>query len=110
MGAGKTRFTRALIKALGGNPRQVSSPTFVLLNLYDTPLLKVHHLDAYRVSSEADLEGIGFLELLEQPNAITLVEWPSRVPGLLPPHTLHLTITPTGETSREFELTGLSSE
>src|SRR5437762_1844653 len=47
LGAGKTQFTRGIVRALGGDARMVSSPTFVLLNVYDTPALKVFHLDAY---------------------------------------------------------------
>src|SRR6185436_17045742 len=49
LGAGKTQFTRGVVRALGGDVHAVSSPTFVLLNVYDTARLKVFHLDAYRV-------------------------------------------------------------
>jgi tRNA threonylcarbamoyladenosine biosynthesis protein TsaE len=84
LGAGKTQFTRGLVKALGGDGHAVSSPTFVLLNVYDTPRgLKVFHLDAYRVHGAEDFEAIGFAELLEQ-GGVIVVEWPSRVEALLP--------------------------
>src|SRR5688572_25263040 len=66
LGAGKTQFVRGLVRALGGNARAVSSPTFVLLNLYETPRFAVYHLDAYRVHGEEDFAAIGFAELLEQ--------------------------------------------
>lgn len=82
LGAGKTQFVRGLVTGLGGDGRCVSSPTFVLLNVYDTPKLKVYHLDAYRVGPE-DFEVIGFPELLEQ-GGLVVVEWPGRVAGLLP--------------------------
>src|SRR5205814_621560 len=49
LGAGKTQFTRGIVRALGGDAHAVNSPTFVLLNVYDTPSLRVFHLDAYRV-------------------------------------------------------------
>src|SRR5688572_22674006 len=62
LGAGKTQFVRGLVRGLGGDARAVSSPTFVLLNVYDTPSLKVFHLDAYRVGGADDFEGIGFTE------------------------------------------------
>ena len=64
LGAGKTQFVRGLVRGLGGNPRTVSSPTFVLLNVYDTGRLTVYHLDAYRVAGADDFDAIGFPELL----------------------------------------------
>jgi tRNA threonylcarbamoyladenosine biosynthesis protein TsaE len=84
LGAGKTQFTRGLVIGLGGDGRDVSSPTFVLLNVYETPRLKVFHLDAYRVTGADDFDAIGFSELLEQ-GGVVVVEWPTRVEDLLPP-------------------------
>ena len=66
LGAGKTQFVRGLVRGLGGHPRAVSSPTFVLLNVYEGGRLPVYHLDAYRVHGTEDFEAIGFTELLEQ--------------------------------------------
>lgn len=105
MGAGKTHFVRGLISGLGADPSIVSSPTFVLLNVYDTPSLRVFHLDAYRVGGSEDFESIGFSELLEQPRAITVIEWPTRVASLLPAHTMHIRIEATGPNSRSIEIT-----
>jgi tRNA threonylcarbamoyladenosine biosynthesis protein TsaE len=84
LGAGKTQFARGLVDGLGGDPHAVSSPTFVLLNVYDGGRLKVFHLDAYRVTGADDFDAIGFGEFLEQPNGVVVVEWPSRVEDLLP--------------------------
>src|SRR4051794_20014256 len=64
LGAGKTQFVRGLVRGLGGNARAVSSPTFVLLNVYEAGRLTVYHLDAYRVGGADDFEAIGFGELL----------------------------------------------
>ena len=83
LGAGKTQFTRGLVLGLGGDGHDVSSPTFVLLNVYDTSRLKVFHLDAYRVTGPDDFDAIGFSELLEQ-EGVVVVEWPARVEDLLP--------------------------
>jgi len=97
LGAGKTQFVRGVVRGLGGSPRAVSSPTFVLLNIYDIPhgdIRKIFHLDAYRAAGPEDLESIGFTELLEQPGAITIVEWPERVETLLPTSILHVHIGP----------------
>ncbi len=83
LGAGKTQFVRGLVRGLGGNPRAVSSPTFVLLNVYEGGRLPVFHLDAYRVGGGDDFEAIGFGELLEQ-GGVVVVEWAGRVESLLP--------------------------
>lgn len=83
LGAGKTQFVKGLVRGLGGDVRQVSSPTFVLMNIYQTPTLRVFHLDAYRVSGEEDLEAIGFEELLDQ-QGVVVVEWWQRVRGIIP--------------------------
>jgi tRNA threonylcarbamoyladenosine biosynthesis protein TsaE len=103
LGAGKTQFVRGLVRGLGGNPRAVSSPTFVLLNVYDSGRLKVYHLDAYRVGGADDFESIGFTELLAQ-GGVVVVEWAARVESLLPPDRIRVTILPTSEQSRRIEI------
>lgn len=105
LGAGKTQFVRGLVMGLGGEPRIVSSPTFVLLNVYQTPRMPVYHLDAYRVSGGEDFEAIGFEELLEQ-QGIVVVEWPSRVESILPAKRITIHLTSTGRNSREIEIEG----
>jgi tRNA threonylcarbamoyladenosine biosynthesis protein TsaE len=103
MGAGKTQFVRGLVGGLGGDVRSVSSPTYVLLNVYDTGRLAVYHLDAYRVQGPDDFDAIGFSELLEQ-GGVVVVEWPSRVDALLPTSRINVTITPTGEGQRRIDV------
>jgi tRNA threonylcarbamoyladenosine biosynthesis protein TsaE len=103
LGAGKTQFVRGLVAGLAGNPRSVSSPTFVLLNIYESGRLKVFHLDAYRVSGADDFESIGFTELLDQ-RGVVVVEWADRVTALLPPDVIHVTIRTADESHREIEI------
>jgi len=103
LGAGKTQFTRGLVRALGGNPRDVSSPTYVLLHIYPTRSLTVFHLDAYRVHGAEDFEQIGFEELLEQ-GGIVVVEWPSRVSDLLPATAVRVSLETVGETDRRITI------
>lgn len=104
LGAGKTQFVRGVVQGLGGDPLGVSSPTFVLLNIYQTPKFPVYHLDAYRIGGAEDLEAIGFEELLDQPGVI-LVEWWQKVAELIPTrhHLVHLA-SPTA-TSRDITIT-----
>jgi tRNA threonylcarbamoyladenosine biosynthesis protein TsaE len=103
LGAGKTQFVRGIVKGLNGDGRSVSSPTFVLLNVYDGGRLTVFHLDAYRVHGAEDFEAIGFTELLEQGGVIA-VEWPQRIAALLPVKRITVRITATDETQRRIEI------
>jgi tRNA threonylcarbamoyladenosine biosynthesis protein TsaE len=106
LGAGKTQFVRGLVRALGGDPRRVSSPTFVLLNVYDNepPRLTVYHLDAYRVHGAQDFEAIGFAELLEQPGGVVVVEWAERIAELLPEKHIEVRIQSLGKRRRRIEV------
>ena len=103
LGAGKTRFVRGLLRGLGGSERAVSSPTFVLLNVYPGGRLTVYHLDAYRVSGSDDFEAIGFSELLEQ-GGVVVVEWAERVEALLPRERVDVRIEHLGEDRRRLTL------
>jgi tRNA threonylcarbamoyladenosine biosynthesis protein TsaE len=103
LGAGKTRFVRGLLRGLGGSERSVSSPTFVLLNVYPDGRLTVYHLDAYRVAGSDDFEAIGFLELLEQ-GGVVVVEWAERVDALLPRERIDVTIEHIGENCRRLTI------
>ncbi len=76
LGAGKTALARAVIRALAGDPRlDVPSPTFALVQPYDTPHGPVLHADLYRIASARDVDELG---LFDSPDAIVLVEWAER--------------------------------
>jgi tRNA threonylcarbamoyladenosine biosynthesis protein TsaE len=95
-----------MVRGLGGDGRMVSSPTFVLLNVYERGLrLPVYHLDAYRVSGAEELEAIGFSELLTE-GGVVVVEWAQRVQNLLPAGRIDVRIVPTGEQTRQIEIEG----
>lgn len=103
LGAGKTCFVRGLVRGLGGKQRGVSSPTFVLLNVYEGGRLPVYHLDAYRVSGAEDFDAIGFTELLEQ-GGVVVVEWAERVASLLPERRIDVTLEHLGGDRREIQI------
>jgi len=103
LGAGKTQFVRGIVQGLNGNAHAVSSPTFVLLNVYDSGRLKVFHLDAYRITGAQDFEAIGFSELLEQ-GGVVVVEWASRVSDLLPAKRIDVRIERTGARTRTITI------
>jgi tRNA threonylcarbamoyladenosine biosynthesis protein TsaE len=102
LGAGKTRLSRAIAESLGVDPREVSSPTFVLIHEYEGRL-PVFHFDAYRLDGPAAFEALGVSDYWEA-GGVCLVEWADRVSGVLPESTTYLTIAPTGETSRRIDV------
>jgi tRNA threonylcarbamoyl adenosine modification protein YjeE len=106
LGAGKTQFVRGLVDALGGDPRQVSSPTFVVMQGYSlADRRRLWHFDAYRCAGPGDFEAIGFDEVLAAAVAegdVAAIEWPSRVTDLIPPDAVRVTIEPLDETTRRL--------
>ena len=103
MGAGKTTLIRALCAALGVQD-DVSSPTFALVNEYRSGLGQpIYHFDFYRVDSEEEAARLGAAEYFDS-GYLCLVEWPSRVAGLLPPQRLLVELAVTGPESRELSI------
>ena len=97
LGAGKTALARAIIRALAGdNEMDVPSPTFALVQPYDTPRGAVLHADLYRLGDPREVDELG---LADNPAAIVLVEWPERAPELFEAAKLVVTlaIPPGGE-------------
>ncbi len=83
LGAGKTTFTKGLMKGLGYK-ELVKSPTYNLVEIHETEKLKVFHFDLYRINSPHELEEIGIGEYLEEENYICIFEWPENAQSLLP--------------------------
>ncbi len=94
LGAGKTTLARALIRSLAGDPElDVPSPTFTLVQAYDT-LLPVSHFDLYRIGDPSEIEELGLDEALD--DGVALVEWPERAAGLLPEKLIRIDIVHNG--------------
>lgn len=77
VGAGKTHFARNLIQSILIEPEDVPSPTFTLVQTYDTRSGPLWHADLYRLGSTLEIEELGLAEAFEV--AICLVEWPDRL-------------------------------
>jgi tRNA threonylcarbamoyladenosine biosynthesis protein TsaE len=102
LGAGKTTLTQG-IAAGWGSADSVSSPTFVMVNLYraadGTPL---YHMDAYRIESLPEAAQLGLDDMLAE--GALIVEWPERIEPLLPKERIWLTLTHLSETERQLEI------
>jgi tRNA threonylcarbamoyladenosine biosynthesis protein TsaE len=110
LGSGKTVFVRGLVEGVGLDPRMVTSPTFVIMNLYQGPL-SVCHIDAYRLSGATDLDDIGVRDFFNSKN-ICVVEWAERVADAMPPELLFIEIRIVDDEIREltFSVKGKESE
>lgn len=91
MGTGKSAFTRAFLRALGVTGT-IRSPTFTLLERYETVRGWVFHLDLYRIGSPEEMEYLGVRDLLSSP-AWWFIEWPERGTGFLPAPDLQLELS-----------------
>jgi len=109
LGAGKTRFVRGLAQGLGIDPRDVSSPTFVLAQEYGPGArnLALVHVDAYRLTDEAEWDDLG----LDDPtggDAVVAVEWPERARSMLPDDCIRIELepitTPSGAEARRITI------
>ena len=104
LGAGKSAFARAFLRAASCDPAlEVPSPTFTLVQSYDTRIGMVHHFDLWRLDGPHGLAELGWEEAR---GGVVLVEWPDRLGGLRPADALTVALHPTGDTSRRAVLSG----
>ncbi|MFA4872735.1 MAG: tRNA (adenosine(37)-N6)-threonylcarbamoyltransferase complex ATPase subunit type 1 TsaE [Patescibacteria group bacterium] len=99
LGAGKTTFVQGLARALGVK-KHITSPTFVLLHTYTLPkqlnnITTLVHVDYYRLHTPQQLIDIGIREHLDDPHALTVIEWAEKVKSLLPARTLWINFSHT---------------
>ena len=102
LGAGKTRLVQAIAEAVGVDRRDVTSPTFVLIQEYHGRRA-VYHIDAYRLRDEDEFLALGPEEYFDG-DGLVLVEWADRVESCLPKDRLEIHIEVTGLQSRRFEV------
>jgi tRNA threonylcarbamoyladenosine biosynthesis protein TsaE len=114
LGAGKTTLARGFLHALGV-PGIVHSPSYNLMDVYDTQAGPVVHLDLYRMRDPSELEPLGLRDEA-RPGALWLVEWPQRGEGWLPPPDVVITLAVgagshdiTAESRSPYGLSWLSS-
>ena len=98
MGAGKTTLIKAIIKELGASDIG-SSPTFSLVNVYETKKGSVNHFDFYRIKDESEAWDMGFEEYLDSDNW-NLIEWPEKIENFIEEEYQKVCIEVMGEGKR----------
>lgn len=104
LGSGKSAFARAFIRYLNGPNTEVPSPTFTLVQPYETPAGELWHADLYRLSGPDDVEETGLLDAL--PGIVALIEWPDRLGAETPMRYVRITLVPVADsdTARQAEI------
>lgn len=103
MGAGKTTLIREIVARLGSKDT-VTSPTFALVNQYDTATGRpVYHFDFYRINRIEEAYDFGYEEYFYSGD-LCLVEWPEKIERLLPDEVVTVRITVDSQTARTFEI------
>jgi len=92
IGAGKTHFARSVILSLLDHPEDIPSPTFTLVQTYETDDAEIWHADLYRLSHPDEVHELGLIDAFD--TAVCLVEWPEKMGPQAPPHALAVSFAP----------------
>ncbi|MBA3335389.1 MAG: tRNA (adenosine(37)-N6)-threonylcarbamoyltransferase complex ATPase subunit type 1 TsaE [Acidobacteria bacterium] len=107
LGAGKTLLTKGILYALRYDTREVTSPSFTLINLYKTEIFDVYHIDFWRLDDDSDVGfAVGLDEILEDETAIVIIEWSEKLKKISSPNKIiRVTIKGDGDDARSITIT-----
>jgi len=110
LGAGKSVFCRAVMRALGVTDKAMPSPTFAIVQEYEGTDCRIAHMDWYRLEGVSELDAIGIRDYMQAP-WICLIEWPDRAPELMGPDTFHIHLACAGDDmhARRVEVEGIEN-
>ena len=108
LGAGKSELTRGIARGLGVE-ETVTSPSFTILNVYESGRCPLYHFDWYRLESSGELYELGMDEYLGG-NGIAVVEWPDRCPDAIPENSYRIILETLGENERNIKCGELLAE
>lgn len=103
LGGGKTTFVQGLAKGLGIKKR-IISPTFVIIRSYKVGFKNFYHIDLYRVEDKKDLESLGIMEIINNPENIVVIEWAEKLEKFLPKKRINIYFTYEGEEKRKIRI------
>jgi tRNA threonylcarbamoyladenosine biosynthesis protein TsaE len=104
LGAGKTVFAKGVGAGLDIDPAEVNSPTFTIVNRHEGRM-RMYHLDLYRIAGGAgEVYDLGLEEILSEPDAVVLIEWPERLGSFAIPNAYRITITDLGGDERSVSI------
>ncbi len=104
LGAGKTVFAKGIAAGLDIDPAGVNSPTFTLVNAH-AGRMRLYHLDLYRLSGTTEeVREIGLEEMLNEPQAVVLIEWAERLGGWVIPAAYEVSLRDDGEEDRRIDI------
>ena len=98
LGAGKSAFCRGFIQSLCKTVEDVPSPTFTLLQTYETPLFEIYHFDMYRLKTPEEAYELGIEDAFL--DGVSLIEWPEKIASLLPKNAIRITFQIQEDQSR----------
>lgn len=101
LGSGKTIFVKGVASGLGLDPKQIISPTFILVRQYQTLRIPLFHFDLYRLNSPEEIFALGYEEYFFDAG-ITIVEWAQRLKWLLPEEHLRVEFFIKGKNKRQL--------
>lgn len=109
LGAGKTTLAKGIAVGAGvADEREVTSPTFVLVNEYQGRI-PVYHADLYRLQEEIEVADLGWEEFIFG-QGISLLEWAEKIPGILPEERIEVRISWVGPSERKFRISGKGAQ
>lgn len=107
LGAGKTHFTKGVAKGLGIED-QITSPTFTIVNEYESGRLKLYHFDVYRVNDPDEIANIGFDEYIFG-KGVSIIEWSEYIEDLIPEERIDIVIKKLSDKGDDYRNISINS-